>query len=1625
MAGETILDLFVSSPGDVRRERERVDLVVERLNAEYTGRVRIRTIRWETRYYSSHDTFQTQIPEASECDLVLAIFGARLGSPLPDGFPPMPSGDRYPSGTAYEVLSAMEARRSGKGIPDIYVFRRPTAPSVALDAADRDEIETQWRRLTGFFETWFRDRGGQFLAAFQEFASTDEFALKVEDCLRQWLARRGFPARAAVWDRRANGSPYPGLAAFDESRRAVFFGREVVIEQALRRLRDLDAPADAGGDGGVPFLLMIGASGSGKSSLLRAGLIPRVGLPGVLPDVDLWRPTVVVPGADPFGGLAEALVDDRALGEELRATPFGDRGLLAKLLAGDPDTAIAPVAAALAAAAETRRREGGFETARPARLFVAIDQAERLFFESDPEVQGRFARLVAELCRRRLATVVVALRSDAYPRFQALDAFVALRSEGATLDLLPATANELEEMATRPAAICDPPLVFERRDGRSLASVLVAEAHGGDALPLLQMTLSRLAAAEATRGDGVLRFDDFPGLGEAVRLTADEALAELDAAARAEVPNLVAGLVRDYATDPVDGRPRPVIGALDRTRFEAGRPERRALIDCFVAHRLLTADGDAGGRRVRPTHESLLRIWPEAVTILAETAHLIRARAAVEPLARDWAEAAEADRARHLEISPALLDAALAWTARFGEEASEVTRAFVAAAAAIAEARRDRERAERDRRIADAEAIARAKSRIARTTGIGLAAALLLAALAGWQWRATALAEHEAQAQRDRAERTLAAATATADGLVFDLAQKFRNLSGVPKPIVESILTQARRLQEQLIGFGERSSKLTGDHAAALGELAATELALGDTPQALALAERSRADYERLVGEAPDDPRFVVDLAHTDDLIGQILTRQGRIDDAEAAYRRAENGPAAALARGLDHPNLPQVQSTAIEHRGALARDRGDLTAARELYRRSLALAVELVARRPNDAAVRHNLAVAHRSLGDVELEENDLDAADADFAAAAEIAGRLAAARPDDTLLQRDFTLSQERLGLTLMKKKDVAAALVAFRAGEATALALSDSDPANLEWRFDASIGHREIGDAERARGDLTAAARAYAAARAIDTVLVARDPSNANWRSHLDDVLDRLADVAEKTGAGDEAITAHRERLALGATRLSEHPDDTEWRRRANDAERRIGRLLVAADRPEEAIGAFRRAADGARRLAPDRTARRMLVGDLVQIGGLAALADDDAAANGSFDEGERVARGLVAEDPKDTSARGDLALLLVGSALSRTRVGRSDDAVAGLREAIALVDGLAAATPGDSVWPAERATALDRLGDALAARGDGDGAIDAYRRSLAAGAALPAATRDGRSARVGRAMTAEALAGLLDGAGRPGEALAAVTEAIAARRGLAESADRSGRRALLADLNLAGRLRAVTGDAAAALADWREGLELARSLAPTPEAEADRRHDLAISLYLVGSERARTGDPAGAAADLGEALPIALRLAAEAPGDSGFARFAATVARDLGAARLAGGDRAGALRAFVAARDADRSARAAADMKLDVTRIGVTAAAMFEAGDYEAALAALDEATPVAPDQNWLDLIRAGALMFLDRPDRAKALFLAHRGERVVPSGRSWEAETLEALTRLKARGKTHPLIAEIEAAFAAP
>ena len=531
----------------------------------------------------------------------------------------------YESGTVLEFETALEVSRERRGVPDVYLFRKD-AP-IAYGSATFEVERVQHLMLEAVWKRWTETAAGHNIAGHQHFSDVDDFEHQLGLCLRLWLERHGVIVKM-VWDRRLKGSPFRGLAAFDAEHQAVFFGREAPIERSIAKLRQADAA-------GTPFLLVVGASGVGKSSLLRAGLMPRIIRPGTIPGIDLWRAALVVPAGDPFDALAEALFAHTVLGEELLDGDFPTTGALATCLAAGGVTATAPIGAALDRAARRRAELLHYEVPRPARLLIAIDQVERLFIEAEPARVAAFAEILRALVAHKLAAAVIALRGDAYARFQDVTGFVALLDAGgATHNLLPPTISELEDIINKPAAACHPSLAFEP----GLAEKLVVDAKGGDVLPLLQVTLGRLFDAEAERDDGVLRFVDYPGMDAAVSQTAGEALASVSAVARAELPALLTALVGDIAADTAGGA-LPIGIALDRATFERGLAPRTELIDAFIARRLLTAEEIDGRVRVRPVHDALLRTWEEAVAIIAENAALIRVRHTIEPMAADWGAA--------------------------------------------------------------------------------------------------------------------------------------------------------------------------------------------------------------------------------------------------------------------------------------------------------------------------------------------------------------------------------------------------------------------------------------------------------------------------------------------------------------------------------------------------------------------------------------------------------------------------------------------------------------------------------------------------------------------------------------------------------------------------------------------------------------------------------------------------------------------------------------------------------------------------------------------------------------------------------------------------------------------------
>lgn len=1201
---ERALRIFVSSPSDVAAERGRVKLVADRLNAQLEGIVRLDVLRWEDAFYTAAQSFQEAIDNAignmASTDIVLCIVWKRAGLKLNPAIWRRPDGSAYESGTVLEFETAVDVSRRQDGVPDVFLFRK-SAP-VVYDADRVGEQMEQFELLKVVWKRWTESDEGYNTAGYQSFADADDFEGKLEGCLRQWLERKGVVAKGPRWDRKLKGSPFRGLASFDAAHAAVFFGREAAIARAVAKLRQ------------APFLLVIGASGSGKSSLVKAGIVPRVTAPGVIADVDLWRTAIVTASGDPVPAFADALFADGALRAELKAGDFGSVALLAELFAAAGKAALAPIRTALARAAQARKEALHYEELRPAKLLIALDQVERLFVEVDPARAEAFASLLRGLVEEGLANLIAVIRSDTYGQFQSIKSFLALLDRhGTTLDLLPPSPSDLEEIVARPIGACDPPLAYEvDARGRSLAEVLVADAHGGDALPLLQMTLQRLYDAEAARGDGVLRFSDYPGMDAAVARTAEEALTGLDPAARAELPALITASVRDVAIGPDGELQSLTIVPVQRAAFEGSRPARALLIDEFIRRRLLTAEEADGAVRVRPVHEALLRVVPAAVAIIKENAVLIRVRDNIAGMIADWVGATDDAKPGFLVRSPALLAGAAQLIQRFGDDLSADTRAFIEASLAADTRRREAERS-RQRRVLMA-------------TAAGLVVALVLAGLAGWQWFAAAEQKRIAETQRVRAENALEAAAGAADTLIFELAQEFRRRSGMPVDLIRLILERVHRLQRQLAESGERSPTLRRLEAVAFNELYSTYIAIGDTKAALAAAERGRDILEELLKALPGNDALLRDLVIALNSIGDVrFQANARWEESLKIYREALAVAEPLAARVPGSTQYQNDLSVTLNKVADMLFTGGQHEQALATYRRSLAIVQKLVDAEPDNPRWQGNIVFTRGRIGLVLSAMGQHKAALAEYSANVELSDKLAAAEPNNTDRQRRLFFALNRLGTAYSRLGLGSEAVAMMRRAIAVIEALAATDPGNALWQRDVAIVYDEYGDVLRAARQPGAAVDAYRASIDRRETLIAKDPANTHWWIELANVYEKAGTVLSETKDAKGALDAYERLLAL--RRKLANTESLQTLRDLGSAHYRVGLALSGLGRGEEAVGHFRSALSMVERYSKMAAGNAQYQVELIAALFQLALAGDDARAR--LERALAIARKLEAD------------------------------------------------------------------------------------------------------------------------------------------------------------------------------------------------------------------------------------------------------------------------------------------------------------------------------------------------------------------------------------------------------------
>ncbi|WP_141747278.1 hypothetical protein [Streptomyces agglomeratus] len=458
--------------------------------------------------------------------------------------------------------------------------------------------------------------------------------------------------------------PYPGLAAFGTEDAEMFFGRDDLVKDLLEQIDHTARTA---------LIALFGASGSGKSSLLRAGLLPA--LP---PNV---RVLPLTAGAHPLTALAAAVSDATgSAADTLRSRLSGDRQTL--------EVALRTWLAA--------QPEG-------TQAVLVVDQFEEVFtLCTDAAERDAFLTAVADLActsDERIRTLI-AVRADFYSHCSAHPELVAALRQGVQLPVGPPTHQELRDIVVRPAARAGVSV-----DSDLVATVLAAAANQPGALPLLAHVLRE---TWDRREGSLLRLADYHasgGMRGAVAQTAERAYGDLPGeqqkAARKIFLRLTAlGVGTDDTRRPISR------GELDGIAGEAVISD---VLNHLADARLIVLDEE----RVEVAHEALIRAWPRLHRWLTDDRSSLFVHRRLTEAARTW-ESLERDGGA--VYRGAQLAAARSWADDHTGELNQLESSFLDAGTTA-------EAAERDS--------TRRRARLLKRLVAGMSVLLLLALLGG------------------------------------------------------------------------------------------------------------------------------------------------------------------------------------------------------------------------------------------------------------------------------------------------------------------------------------------------------------------------------------------------------------------------------------------------------------------------------------------------------------------------------------------------------------------------------------------------------------------------------------------------------------------------------------------------------------------------------------------------------------------------------------------------------------------------------------------------------------------------------------------------------------------------------
>ncbi len=806
-------------------------------------------------------------------------------------------------------------------------------------------------------------------------------------------------------------NPYMGLAAFTEADADRFFGREELIRSLRESYEGLHTPASAA----VPsprLLAVLGPSGSGKSSVAQAGLIPELAR-NPLPGVKETRVAVFTPGHRPLEALST---------------------ILARIVTADP----APLKKAeeFKEAMEKQNDKGEWDGLRrigdiiqdidDSPLLILVDQFEEVF--SLCEDQNECLRFIENLLHAasdgsRHLSVVITLRSDFLSQTQTQQLAHLSNAIADNHILVPAMTRENLRMAiAEPARQAMHPL------DDAVVELLIqqTESHEG-ALPLLEFALAGIWEGMARGVPPAKTLESLGGVGGALAKEARKLFNGLSESDQLIAKRAFLKLVQ-LGEGVKDARRRVHLSEIAAGKESLEQVRRVVQVFSSRNARLITLSADPESENAEVaeiTHEALFEHWEMLSGWIDQNREDIRFERRLAQTAGAW-NSNNRPKGSLWWQSPDL-NHLKDYHERHDEDMSSVQLAF------------------------HNESVKRARqSNFQRRLIVGILTGLTIVSvfLAIRAWKS----QNTANRALEKAEIQKELALSALNTLTYEFVDELNNLPRT-QPILEKILNSNADLLEKIYELNPDTSSAQREQSVNLNRLGDLQIQIGNTEAALKAYEKAMEISKTLAKEDPENKQAQRDLSISYNKLGDL---QIQIGNTEAALKAYEKAMEISKTLAKEDPENKQAQrdlSISYNKLGDLQIQIGNTEAALKAYEKAMEISKTLAKEDPENKQAQRDLSISYNKLGDLQIQIGNTEAALKAYEKAMEISKTLAKEDPENKQAQRDLLVSYYNFGMLYLNSDKKAQALTSFQ----TALEISETlaqDSRNAQARRDRSI-------------------------------------------------------------------------------------------------------------------------------------------------------------------------------------------------------------------------------------------------------------------------------------------------------------------------------------------------------------------------------------------------------------------------------------------------------------------------------------------------------------------------------------------------------------------------------------------